>query len=55
TEEQCVKKVTCLLEKVKGQRFYQQTEGAFRYVVADDGEKGLTFAFEPIKLSLSEP
>ncbi|MEI7246882.1 YiiQ family protein [Pectobacterium carotovorum] len=55
TEEQSVKKVTGLLEKGKGQRFYQQTEGALRYVVADDGEKGLTFAVEPIKLTLSEP
>ncbi|AOR62946.1 YiiQ family protein [Pectobacterium wasabiae] len=55
TEEQSVKKVTELLEKGKGKRFYQQTEGALRYVVADDGEKGLTFAVEPIKLTLSEP
>lgn len=55
TEEQSVAKVTELLTKGKGQRFYQQTEGAMRYVVADDGEKGLTFAVEPIKLTLSEP
>ncbi|MCL6364876.1 DUF1454 family protein [Pectobacterium carotovorum subsp. carotovorum] len=55
TEEQSVKKVTELLGKGKGRRFYQQTEGALRYVVADDGEKGLTFAVEPIKLTLSEP
>ncbi|MDK6768593.1 DUF1454 family protein, partial [Klebsiella aerogenes] len=27
---------------------------AVRYVVADHGEKGLTFAIEPIKLALSE-
>ncbi|MDI5817478.1 YiiQ family protein, partial [Salmonella enterica subsp. enterica serovar Cerro] len=31
-----------------------ETEGAVRYVVADNGEKGLTFAVEPIKLTLSE-
>ncbi|HGU3800439.1 DUF1454 family protein, partial [Acinetobacter baumannii] len=31
-----------------------ETEGALRYVVADNGEKGLTFAVEPIKLALSE-
>ncbi|PWC09689.1 DUF1454 domain-containing protein [Brenneria roseae subsp. americana] len=55
TEEQSIKKVTELLEKGKGQRFYQQTEGAMRYVVADNAEKGLTFAVEPIKLTLSEP
>ena len=32
----------------------RRTEGAIRYVVADNGEKGLTFAVEPIKLALSE-
>ncbi|MEH0875261.1 YiiQ family protein [Pectobacterium cacticida] len=55
TEAQSVKKVAELLEKGKGQRFYQQSEGALRFVVADNGEKGLTFAVEPIKLTLSEP
>ncbi|MFC3393616.1 DUF1454 family protein [Brenneria rubrifaciens] len=55
TEEQSIEKVTELLAKGQGQRFYQQTEGALRYVVADNGDKGLTFAVEPIKLTLSEP
>ncbi|MDX5630437.1 MULTISPECIES: DUF1454 family protein [unclassified Brenneria] len=55
TEEQSIHKITELLAKGKGQHFYQQTEGALRYVVADNGEKGLTFAVEPIKLTLSEP
>ncbi|ACT04997.1 protein of unknown function DUF1454 [Dickeya chrysanthemi Ech1591] len=54
TNEQSLKKIETLLEKGKGQRFYQQTEGALRYVVADHGEKGLTFAVEPIKLTLSD-
>ncbi|EFK91400.1 hypothetical protein HMPREF9543_01733 [Escherichia coli MS 146-1] len=36
------------------QSYYTETEGALRYVVADNGEKGLTFAVEPIKLALSE-
>lgn len=54
TGEQSLKKVEMLLEKGKGQRFYQQTEGALRYVVVDHGEKGLTFAVEPIKLTLSD-
>ncbi len=54
TNEQSLKKIETLLEKGKGQRFYQQTEGALRYVVADHGEKGLTFAVEPIKLALSD-
>ncbi|MBJ7222087.1 MULTISPECIES: DUF1454 family protein [unclassified Brenneria] len=55
TEEQSIKKINELLAEGKGQRFYQQTEGALRYVVADNQEKGLTFAVEPIKLTLSEP
>ncbi|MCL2891881.1 DUF1454 family protein [Brenneria tiliae] len=55
TEEQSIKKITELLTKGKGQHFYQQTEGALRYVVADNSEKGLTFAVEPIKLTLSTP
>lgn len=55
SEEQTSKKVTELLDIGKRQGFYQQTEGALRYVVADNGEKGITFAVEPIKLTLSEP
>lgn len=54
TTEQSIKKIETLLEKGKGQPFYQQTEGALRYVVADNGEKGITFAVEPIKLTLPE-
>ncbi|MBC2873024.1 DUF1454 family protein [Klebsiella pneumoniae] len=38
----------------QGKRYFADTEGAVRYVVADHGEKGLTFAIEPIKLALSE-
>lgn len=38
----------------ENKRYYTETEGALRYVVADNGEKGLTFAVEPIKLALSE-
>ncbi|NLS42977.1 DUF1454 family protein [BEV proteobacterium] len=55
SEEQSNKKITELLDIGKRQDFYQQTEGALRYVVADNGEKGITFAVEPIKLTLSEP
>ncbi|MGS3547052.1 DUF1454 family protein [Klebsiella quasipneumoniae] len=43
-----------LLTAGKGKRYFSDTEGAVRYVVADHGEKGLTFAVEPIKLALSE-
>ena len=47
-------KAAKLLAAGKGKRYYAETEGAIRYVVADNGEKGLTFAVEPIKLVLSE-
>ncbi|EKN4695993.1 DUF1454 family protein [Yersinia ruckeri] len=53
--QQSLDNVLKLLNKGKGSRFYTQSVGAIRYVVADNGEKGLTFAVEPIKLSLSEP
>jgi hypothetical protein len=26
-----------------------------RFVISDNGEKGLTFAVEPVKLALAEP
>ncbi|NDL64858.1 DUF1454 family protein [Acerihabitans arboris] len=48
-------RVADLLAKGKGSRFFQQSWGALRYVVVDNGDKGLTFAIEPIKLALSEP
>ena len=54
TREQSQKKLQKLLTSGKNKRYYAETEGAIRYVVADNGEKGLTFAVEPIKLALSE-
>lgn len=54
TKEQSQKKLQRLLAAGKNKRYYAETEGAIRYVVADNGEKGLTFAVEPIKLALSE-
>lgn len=53
--EQSQKRVSTLLSKGKGVRYYQQSEGALRYIVADNGEKGLTFAVEPLKLALATP
>ncbi|MEX0529518.1 DUF1454 family protein [Raoultella terrigena] len=47
-------KLQKLLAAGKGKHYFAETEGAIRYVVADNGEKGLTFAVEPIKLALSE-
>lgn len=54
TPEKCQHKANELLEKGKGAPFYQQTEGTLRFVIADHNEKGITFAIEPIKLSLSD-
>ncbi|ENC5952696.1 YiiQ family protein [Salmonella enterica] len=54
TKEQGQKKLQKMLIAGKGKHYYAETEGAVRYVVADNGEKGLTFAVEPIKLALSE-
>lgn len=54
TKPQSVEKLTKLLSNGKNKRYYAQNDGAIRYVVADNGEKGLTFAVEPIKLTLSE-
>ncbi len=54
TLQQSLNNVQNLLAKGKGLPFYVHTVGAIRYVVADNGEKGLTFAVEPIKLSLSD-
>jgi Protein of unknown function (DUF1454). len=51
---QSLQKLQKLLTAGKNKRYYSVTEGAIRYVVADNGEKGLTFAVEPIKLALSE-
>ncbi|ENZ5281228.1 YiiQ family protein [Salmonella enterica] len=54
TKEQSQKKLQKMLIAGKGKHYYAETEGEVRYVVADNGEKGLTFAVEPIKLTLSE-
>ncbi|EBU3660553.1 DUF1454 family protein [Salmonella enterica] len=54
TKEQSQKKLQKMLIAGKGKHYYAEIEGAVRYVVADNGEKGLTFAVEPIKLALSE-
>lgn len=51
---QSQQKLQNLLTAGKGKRYFTETEGAIRYVVADNGEKGLTFAVEPIKLALAE-
>ncbi|WP_148872688.1 DUF1454 family protein, partial [Serratia marcescens] len=54
TKAQSLQKLQKLLTAGKNKHYYTSSEGALRYVVADNGEKGLTFAVEPIKLALSE-
>jgi hypothetical protein len=54
TPEKCQSQANELLVKGKGLPFYQQTDGTLRLVVSDQHEKGITFAVEPIKLSLAE-
>lgn len=54
TKALSLQKLQKLLANGKGKVWYAESEGALRYVVADNGEKGLTFAVEPIKLTLSE-
>ncbi|MGP3591285.1 DUF1454 family protein [Vagococcus sp. WN89Y] len=54
TSAQSTQKLQKLLSSGKGKAYYTQADGAVRYVVADNGEKGLTFAVEPIKLTLSD-
>lgn len=49
------KKLDALLSAGKGMRYFARTEGALRFVVADNSDKGLTFAIEPIKLALATP
>ena len=54
TKAQSQQKLQKLLAQGKGKHYFTTSEGAIRYVVADNGEKGLTFAVAPIKLALSE-
>lgn len=53
TPQQSRARLDRLLKEGKDKIYYAWSEGAVRYVVADNGEKGLTFAVEPIKLTLS--
>jgi hypothetical protein len=49
------KKLEGLLKQGKDLPYFAQVEGALRFVVADNGDKGLTFAIEPVKLALASP
>jgi len=49
------KKLEALLNAGKDSSYYAQVDGALRFVVSDSGDKGLTFAIEPVKLALASP
>ncbi|MBE5253717.1 MAG: YiiQ family protein [Enterobacterales bacterium endosymbiont of Blomia tropicalis] len=53
--EEGYKKLEKLLSDGKGSPYFAHNEGALRFVVADNGDKGLTFAIEPLKLTLASP
>ncbi|MEL4016486.1 YiiQ family protein [Dryocola clanedunensis] len=54
SKQQSQERLSKLLSAGKNKRYLAQNEGALRYVVSDNGEKGLTVAVEPIKLALSD-
>ncbi len=53
TEENSDKKLELLLKAAKISTPYFKAEGALRYVISDQGDKGLTLAIEPIRLMLN--
>jgi len=54
SKQQSLVKVNKLLSDSKNKRYFAQNDGPLRYVMVDNGDKGLTFAVEPIKLMLSD-
>lgn len=54
SKKQSLEKITKLMSDSKNKRYFSQNDGALRYVMVDNGDKGLTFAVEPIKLMLSD-
>lgn len=54
SKQQSQEKINKLLSDSKNKRYFAQSDGPLRYVVVDNGDKGLTFAVEPIKLMLSD-
>ncbi|MCS3434173.1 YiiQ family protein [Klebsiella sp. BIGb0407] len=54
SKQQSLEKINKLLSEGKNKRYFAQNDGPLRYVVVDNGDKGLTFAVEPIKLMLSD-
>ena len=54
SKSQSQEQVKKLLTESKNKRYFSRNEGALRYVIVDNDDKGLTFAVEPIKLMLSD-
>lgn len=54
SKQQSLAKINRLLRDSKSTRYFTQNDGPLRYVIVDNGNKGLTFAIEPIKLMLSD-
>lgn len=54
SKQQSQEKINKLLSEGKSKRYFAQNDGPLRYVIVDNGDKGLTFAVEPIKLMLSD-
>ncbi len=54
SKQQSLEKINKLLSEGKNKRYFAQNDGPLRYVLVDNGDKGLTFAVEPIKLMLSD-
>ncbi|NHB96481.1 DUF1454 family protein [Photorhabdus stackebrandtii] len=55
SQEQSKENIDNLLKNSKKLPFFSHNIGAIRYIVINGSEKTLTFAIEPIKLSLSGP
>lgn len=52
-QPQSVKRAETLLSKGKGHDFSVTEEGAIRYIIADTGNNSLTFAIEPVRLTMN--
>mgnify|MGYP004711872443 CR=1 FL=1 len=53
TEQTSDRKLESLLKAAKINIPYFDAEGALRYVISDQGDKGLTLAIEPVRLMLN--
>ncbi len=52
-KQQSLQRADWLLRKSKGHDFSVTEEGAVRYIIADTAKQGLTFAIEPVRLTMN--